>query len=68
MNFHTLLFAALWAAGAIGIEQAAVIDEEIKAIINGAYETARKILTEIRKTSLRPYRSPSLPYSGVTAV
>jgi cell division protease FtsH len=29
-------------------EQAAVIDEEIKGIIDGAHETARKILTEHR--------------------
>src|SRR5882724_10874249 len=29
LNFHALLFAALWAAGAIGIEQAAVVDTKI---------------------------------------
>src|SRR5712664_3714558 len=29
LNFHALLFAALWATGAIGIEQAAVVDAKI---------------------------------------
>ena len=44
------------------------ISSPIERLSPASIEPARKIRIAARKTGLRPYMSPSLPYSGVEAV